>query len=103
MNNSTASFAALGTGAAVSVLDARNLPAALTIVEDELGRIDETCSRFRSDSELTLLNRRAGAPFAASPLLLEALIVALYAAARTDGDVDPTVGRSLGALGWDRY
>ena len=29
--------------------------------------------------------------FAASPLLLEALTVALYAAARTDGDVDPTV------------
>ena len=40
-------------------------------------------------------------PFAASPLLLEALAVALHAAARTDGDVDPTVGRSLGALGWD--
>ena len=65
------------------------------------GAIDETCSRFRDDSELALLNRSAGAPFASSPLLLEALAVALLAAARTDGDVDPTVGRSLGALGWD--
>jgi thiamine biosynthesis lipoprotein len=98
---STASFSALGTSAAVTVLDARALPAALAIVEDELRRIDEACSRFRDDSELVLLNRSAGVPFAASPLLLEAVVVALYAAARTDGDVDPTIGRSLGALGWD--
>jgi thiamine biosynthesis lipoprotein len=98
---STASFGALGTSAAVTVLDARCLPAALAIVEDELRRIDEACSRFRDDSELVLLNRSAGVPFAASPLLLEAIVVALYAAARTDGDVDPTIGRSLGALGWD--
>lgn len=81
--------------------DPKALPVALAIVEEELRRIDETCSRFRDDSELALLNRSAGAPFATSPLLMEALGVALYAAARTDGDVDPTVGRSLGALGWD--
>jgi thiamine biosynthesis lipoprotein ApbE len=98
---STASFSALGTGAAVTVLDERALPAAHAIVLDELRSIDEACSRFRDDSELTSLNRSAGAPFAASPLLLEALVVAVYAAARTDGDVDPTVGRSLGALGWN--
>jgi len=98
----TASFGALGTTAAVTVVDGQVLPAALEIVQDELRLIDETCSRFRDDSELAALNRSAGRPFVASPLLLEALIVALYAAARTDGDVDPTVGRSLGALGWDR-
>jgi thiamine biosynthesis lipoprotein ApbE len=97
----TASFPALGTSAAVTVADPGALPEALALVRDELRRIDETCSRFRDDSELALLNRSAGRPFAASPLLLEALAVALYAAARTDGDVDPTVGRSLGALGWD--
>jgi len=98
---SSASFTALGTGAAVTVLDERALPAAHEIVLDELRCIDEACSRFRDDSELTLLNRSAGAPFAASPLLIEALVVAVYAAERTDGDVDPTVGRSLGALGWN--
>ena len=102
MTVSTASFTALGTGAAVTVLDERALPAAHEIVLDELRCIDEACSRFRDDSELTLLNRSAGVPFAASPLLLEALVVAVYAAARTDGDVDPTVGRALRALGWDR-
>jgi thiamine biosynthesis lipoprotein len=101
MNCATASFPALGTNAAVTLADARSLPAAIAIVEDELRRIDETCSRFRDDSELTRLNRSAGTPFEASPLLLEALGVALSVAARTDGDVDPTVGRSLLALGWD--
>ena len=98
----TASFRALGTTAEVTVVSGQALPEALAIVRDELRRIDETCSRFRDDSELAALNRSAGRPFVASPLLLEALSVALSAAARTDGDVDPTVGRSLGALGWDR-
>ena len=37
-----------------------------------------------------------------SPLLVEALEVALRAAAITDGDVDPTVGRAMGELGYDR-
>ena len=101
MNALTASFAALGTSAAVTVLEPGALPAARALVEDELRRIDEACSRFRDDSELTRLNRSAGTPFTPSPLLMEALRVAIYAAARTDGDVDPTVGRSLGALGWD--
>jgi thiamine biosynthesis lipoprotein len=102
MSLETASFSALGTTASVTVADTQALPEAFAIVQAELQRIDETCSRFRDDSELAALNRSAGRSFAASPLLLEALAVALYAAARTDGDVDPTVGRSLGALGWDR-
>ena len=101
MTFASASFPALGTSAGVTVTDPEALPAARTILEDELRRIDAACSRFRDDSELTRLNRSAGSPFETSPLLLQALAVALYAAARTDGDVDPTVGRSLGALGWD--
>lgn len=101
MTCASASFPALGTSAGVTVTDPEALPAARTILEDELRRIDAACSRFRDDSELTRLNRSAGTPFETSPLLLQALAVALYAAARTDGDVDPTVGRSLGALGWN--
>src|SRR6516225_9904469 len=37
-----------------------------------------------------------------SPLLAEAIKVALRAASLTDGDVDPTVGGVLSALGYDR-
>jgi thiamine biosynthesis lipoprotein len=94
-------FAALGTTAQVCVTDPDAIETAVSVVEHELAAIDLACSRFREDSELTALNRSGGRPFRASPLLLEALQVALAAAEATDGDVDPTVGRSISALGWD--
>ena len=37
-----------------------------------------------------------------SPLLAEAIAVALRAASLTDGDVDPTVGAAMSAVGYDR-
>src|SRR5205807_3351897 len=75
-------------------------PEAVAIVERELRAIDLVCSRFRHDSELSALNRAAGRPFRASPLLLEALTVAVEAAEQTDGDVDPTAARAIAAVGW---
>ena len=101
MGHATAVFQALGTTAQVTVADAEALPAAVELVEEELRAIDICCSRFRADSELSALNRSAGREMAASPLLLEALTVAVRAAEATDGDVDPTVGRALSGLGWD--
>jgi FAD:protein FMN transferase len=95
------SFGALGTTAHVCVTDPASLEAAVQVVQDELAAIDLACSRFREDSELTALNRAGGRPFHAGPLLREALQVAIRAAETTDGDVDPTVGRSMSALGWD--
>src|SRR5205807_3928733 len=71
-------------------------------VEDVVRRFDEACSRFREDSELTALNASSGAPLRVSPLLLEAVEAALRAARVTGGDVDPTVGEALIALGYDR-
>ena len=70
------------------------------VVEAEVHAIDETCSRFRADSELTALNGAAGRPFQASPLLIEALEAAIMAARQTDGMVDPTVGGSMLRIGW---
>jgi thiamine biosynthesis lipoprotein len=101
MEKATAVFEALGTTAQVTVADAAALPAAVGLVETELRAIDLSCSRFRVDSELSALNRSAGREFAASPLLIEALTVALRAAEETDGDVDPTIGRAMSGLGWD--
>jgi FAD:protein FMN transferase len=49
-----------------------------------------------------MLNRSGGRRQAVSPLLAEALAVALRVAAATDGDVDPTCGHSLVRLGYDR-
>jgi thiamine biosynthesis lipoprotein len=48
------------------------------------------------------VNARAGRSTQVSPLLIEALEVALRAAALTDGDVDPTVGLALELAGYDR-
>jgi thiamine biosynthesis lipoprotein len=78
------------------------LPRAQAAVEGELWRIDRACSRFRADSELSLLNSRAGRSVRVSTLLVEALELALAAAQLTDGDVDPTLGRALELAGYDR-
>src|SRR5947199_5112130 len=96
------SFAALGSTAVVAVTDPASLAQARATVEQVVARFDEACSRFREDSELTALNAAAGEPVQVSPLLLEAVEAALRAARVTDGDVDPTVGEALIALGYDR-
>ncbi len=98
----SASFDAIGVGNRVTTLDLGSLSEALAAVRAEVHAIDLACSRFREDSELAQLNRAAGRPFRAGPLLVEALEVALRAAAATRGAVDPTVGASVRALGWDR-
>jgi thiamine biosynthesis lipoprotein len=66
-----------------------------------LDRVDRTYSRFRDDSELSRLNRRSAERTVISDLLLDAIAVALAAARRTDGAVDPTVGRAMRAIGYD--
>jgi thiamine biosynthesis lipoprotein ApbE len=96
------SFTALGTTALVAVDPPEALGEAEAVLRRELGRIDRACSRFREDSELSAVNRGAGGEVAVSPLLLEAVEVALRAAAITDGDVDLTVGRAIDELGYDR-
>jgi FAD:protein FMN transferase len=96
------SWEALGSTAVLGVTATDGLPRARLEVESELAAIDLACSRFRPDSELSRLNTRAGRPLQASPLLIEALEVALRAAELTGGDVDPTVGRALELAGYDR-
>lgn len=97
-----AHWRALGTSIVLRVGEPGGLARAEAVVRRELEAIDRACSRFREDSELTALNRRAGATTRVSPLLGEALDVALRAAALTDGDVDPTIGRALELAGYDR-
>ena len=70
--------------------------------ERELDAIDRACSRFRGDSEITCVNANAGRAVPVSPLLMEALALALRGAEITAGDVDPTVGAALVLAGYDR-
>jgi len=97
-----ASWPALGTTVSVFVTEASAIGEARALLEEELAAMDRACSRFRADSELCRMNAAAGRAVAASELLLEAVDVALRAARATDGDVDPTVGRALRAIGYDR-
>jgi len=98
----TARWRALGSGVVLRLTNPAALDPARAAVERELDAIDLACSRFRPDSELTRVNDCAGRHVHASPLLLEALEVALRAAVLTDGDVDPTVGMALQLAGYDR-
>ena len=94
-----ASWRALGTLVRLVVTEPSCLPAARTLLEADLAAVDLACSRFRADSEIrTLKTTRQQV----SPLLAEAIAVALRAAELTDGDVDPTVGAAMSALGYDR-
>jgi FAD:protein FMN transferase len=96
------SFGALGSTAVVGTADGQGLLAAQAAVEEVVDAFDAACSRFRDDSEVERLNRSAGETVAVSQLLFDAIVAALRAAELTDGDVDPTVGEALIALGYDR-
>lgn len=95
-------FAALGTTAELLVTDPAALPDAERMLRRQLDELDVACSRFRPDSEISRLHAGAGTAVSVGPLLFEALTVAVRAAVVTGGLVDPTVGRAVAVLGYDR-
>lgn len=97
----TRSFRAIGTTATVVVQQAGVAEEAARILAADLEEIDLACSRFRPDSELQTVHAHAGATVQVGTLLFEALRVAVDAAERTGGAVDPTVGNAIAALGYD--
>ena len=96
-----ASWRALGTLVHLVVTEPSCLPAARNLLEADLAAVDLACSRFRADSEICALQGGTKGQ-QVSPLLAEAIAVALRAAELTDGDVDPTVGAAMSAIGYDR-
>ena len=75
--------------------------------DDELARVralfeerDALFSRFRPDSELSLVNAGRGARLV-SPLFARTVEAALRAREQTGGLVDPTLGAALEAAGYD--
>ncbi len=98
----SASWRALGTLVQLVVTDPQDLAEAQRLLTAELSAVDAACSRFRPDSEIRSLRTARGRPVRISPLLAEAVGVALRAAQLTDGDVDPTVGAAMSAIGYDR-
>jgi thiamine biosynthesis lipoprotein len=95
------SFPAMGT--TISVLaPEENAEAARDAARWLFAEWEAVLSRFRSDSDLSRLNARAGAWVAVSPLLFDVTTMALEAAPATNGVFDPTLLRQLVSLGYDR-
>jgi len=97
-----ASWRALGTYVQLVVDRADRLDEARSLAVALLDEVDRTCSRFRDDSDLTRANLAAGSWVTVDPMLVAAVRAAVEAAEQTDGLVDPTLGRSLVAVGYDR-
>ena len=93
---------AIGTTIRLVVTDITKVGAAQAMLTDDLAALDAACSRFRVDSELIRLEASAGHPTKVSALLAGAIRAALRGAQLTDGDLDPTLGRAMEALGYDR-
>ena len=97
-----ACFEALGTYVHLATNGSRQLDDAEAVAREVLAAVDQSCSRFRADSDLSLANASPGQRVHVDPLLAAAVHVAVEVAEDTDGLVDPLLGRSLVALGYDR-
>lgn len=98
----TATWPAWSTTVCLVVERDGDLATARRAVEAEIDAMDRAASRFRADSELSSVNGAGGRPHRVSPLLHEAVAVALWAAEISGGLVDPTLGRHLAGAGYDR-
>jgi len=95
-------FGVFGTTAVLLVTDPAALSRARALADVELAAVDQACSRFRPDSELSMLNANRGELTPVSELFTALIAEALRAAELTDGDVDPTCGQALVTAGYDR-
>jgi FAD:protein FMN transferase len=75
---------------------------ALGQVKALFAQVEATLSRFRPESDLSKLNAAAGTPYQASPMLFDAVDLALRAARESEGVFDPTILSALVGAGYDR-
>lgn len=90
------------TTATLVVTDPGALGPAAVELQDVLAEVDATCSRFRSDSEISRILARPGRPAQVSAVLNTVLTQTLRAAAATGYLTDPTVAAAVIAAGYDR-
>ena len=89
---------ALGGWCEVLTLDSADLPAVAELASARVAALDESCSRFRDDSEIACLPWERTQ--VVSPVLAGALDAALRAAEFSDGRVDPTLAGAMRASGY---
>ncbi|MDQ1722941.1 MAG: FAD:protein transferase [Pseudonocardiales bacterium] len=86
----------------LAVTDRRALEPAAADLAALMGRVERAASRFQLESDLCWANANAGRPVAVSQTLLTLVETALAQASLSGGAVDPTLGRELATLGYDR-
>jgi thiamine biosynthesis lipoprotein len=89
-----------GLDACLTVTDPELLAEAEETVRAVVADVDLACSRFRSDSELMKLGPATAGGVTISAMFRHLMERALFAARLTAGDVDPTLGADLDALGY---
>ncbi|UIJ35502.1 FAD:protein FMN transferase [Allobranchiibius sp. GilTou73] len=105
--NAFAQFRAIGVDCRIVATRPDELPSARLMLDRAIADLDAVASRFRPDSEVSVLSVAPAAGAAgtvtlpASPLLLSLLDDALWAADVTDGLVDPTLGAAMERIGYD--
>ncbi|MBG0740176.1 FAD:protein FMN transferase [Paeniglutamicibacter antarcticus] len=97
-----AAWTVWGLDASIAVTDSSLTGKASSLVRAVLADVDAACSRFRADSELARIQPDLSAGAQISPWLAVLVAGALDAARWSGGDVDPTLGNELDALGYDR-
>ncbi len=98
-----AAFRAMGTEMFLIAPEAaRGFDQAFVRVRETFERLEQRFSRFRSDSELSEVNRRSGAWTSVSEPFAELLALALDGARRRGGLFDPTILPALVTAGYDR-
>ncbi|WML53122.1 FAD:protein FMN transferase [Neobacillus sp. PS3-12] len=65
--------------------------------------VEQACSRFSPDSELMLACKMIKKPVQISPILFEPLKFALEIAKLTEGEFDPTIGKTMEKQGFNRH
>jgi len=93
-------FHAMGGEAHVIVVD--GLPDLIDAAVERIADLEARWSRFRLDSEISMLNTMPGLPAVVSWETFELVEKAVYAWQETGGRFDPTVLGSLVAIGYDR-
>lgn len=91
-------FAAMGTTVSVTASSAADVGA----TQAWFGEVERVCSRFRPDSDLTLVNDAPSGCVMVSRMLAEVLDAAQKLRTLTDGLVDPGVGGEVIRWGYDR-
>ncbi len=100
--STTSRIDALGTYVHIGTRCDADMATAERLAVEILADVDRTCSRFRDDSDLTLVNNQPGRWVEVDPLLVAAVAAGCEAARQTDGLVNPLLGRPLVQLGYDR-